>query len=201
MVVIGAGAAGLPAALSAKEAGASVALLQKASQAISQGNSGTGVDLANSDPAGVAALTSLLIKDSANRTTRALAEMWAKNSGEAVKWVIKKAAEGGAQVVDQGNLQQATILNIKGYGPMNYVTSFFGPKPYTVGEGMRALANTAAKEGVEIFYSTPAQQLVTSNGAVTGVIAKAEDGSYIQFNANKGVIMATGDYQNDVENV
>ena len=35
-------------------------------------------------------------------------------------------------------------------------------------------------------------------GAVTGVVAEGKDG-YIQFNASKGVIIATGDYENDDE--
>ena len=198
VVVVGAGASGVPAALSALEAGASVALLQKENQAISQGNSGSGIDLATSDPADVANLVSQLIADSQHRSNRALVELWAQNSGEAVKWVIEKSAESGAPVIDQGNQQHIPLITKKGY-TMNFITSFFGPKPLTTGDGMRALAETAAKEGVEIFYSTPAEQLVQDDsGKVTGVIAKGE-GGYIQFNAAKGVIMATGDYQNDTD--
>ncbi len=199
VVVVGAGAAGVPAALSALEAGAKVAVLQKENVAISQGNSGTGIDLAKSDPAGIAALSARLIKDSAHRAHPKLIEKWAMNSGEAVTWVINKAKEGGAQVIDQGNLQQGAILTVNGY-PMSYVTSFFGPKPYTTGDGIRALADVAAKEGVEFFYSTPAVQLVKDDAdRVTGVIGKAADGSYIKFNASKGVILACGDYQNNKE--
>lgn len=198
VVVIGAGASGVPAALSAFEAGAKVALLQKESQAIAQGNSGSGIDLATSDPADIANLVSQLIADSQHRPNRELVELWAQNSGEAVKWVIEKSLEGGAQVIDQGNQQHMPLINKKGYD-INFVTSFFGPKPYNTGDGMRALASTAEKEGVEIFYSTPAEQLVTGDGGkVTGVIAKGKDG-HVQFNASKGVIVACGDYQNDEE--
>ena len=198
VVVIGAGASGVPAALSALEAGAKVALLQKESQAIAQGNSGSGIDLATSDPADVASRVAQLIADGQHRPNRELVELWAQNSGEAVKWVIEKAAEGGAQVIDQGNVQHMPLINKKGY-TINFITSFFGPKPYNTGDGMRALAATAEKEGVEIFYSTPAEQLVTGDGGkVTGVIAKGKDG-YVQFNAAKGVIVACGDYQNDEE--
>lgn len=198
VVVIGAGASGVPAALSALEAGAKVALLQKESQAISQGNSGSGIDLSTSDEGDIANLISQLMADNQHRPTRALLELWAQNSGEAVKWVIEKAAEGGAQVIDQGNQQHAPLIAKKGY-TMNFVTSFFGPKPYNTGDGMRALATTAEKEGVEIFYSTPAEQLVQDeSGKVVGVIAKG-DGGYTQFNASKGVIVACGDYQNDEE--
>jgi succinate dehydrogenase/fumarate reductase flavoprotein subunit len=197
VVVIGAGAAGIPAALSAREKGASVALLQKESQASSNGNTGTGINLATSDPAGVKALITLLIKDCDYRSNRKLVEKWAYNSGEAVKWVIDRSLEGGATVVDQENAQAQAVTNINGY-PLNYVTSYFGPKPYTTGDGMIALALVAEKDGVEIFYSTPALQLVVEGGAVVGVIASGAGGN-IRFNAAKGVILATGDYQNNEE--
>lgn len=198
VVVIGAGAAGVPAALSACEAGASVACLQKESTAISQGNSGTGIDLETSDPAGIEALISAEVAENGYRNDRAQLVKWAYNSGEAVRWVIEKSLEGGAQVIDQGDLQQKAIVDFYGF-PVHYVTSFFGPKPYNTGDGMIALAQTAADEGVEFYYETPAVQLVKDGDRVTGVIAQTADGDYVQFNAAKGVIVATGDYQNDYE--
>ena len=40
----------------------------------------------------------------------------------------------------------------------------------------------------------PAQQLVTNDkGEVTGAICKNEEGKYVQYNASKGVVLATGD--------
>ncbi|WP_041450554.1 FAD-dependent oxidoreductase [Anaeromyxobacter dehalogenans] len=197
VVVVGAGAAGVPAALSAAEHGASVAVIQKAPFAISQGNSGTGIDLAKSDKAGVEALVAKLLADNAHRPNPKLIRQWAYNSGEAVSWVIDRAKRGGAQVIDQGNLQQRAILKVNGY-TLNYVTSFFGPKPYTTGDGMRALATVAEKAGVRFFYGTPAAQLVQDRtGEVKGVIAKGKDHRYHRFLARKGVILATGDYQNN----
>ncbi|MDR0513856.1 MAG: FAD-dependent oxidoreductase [Coriobacteriaceae bacterium] len=197
VVVVGAGASGIPAALSANEKGAAVALLQKESRASSNGNTGTGIDLANSDPAGVEALIALLIKDCNYRSNRALVEKWAYRSGEAVKWVIEQSLKGDATVIDQKNAQAAAVTTVNGY-TLNYVTSYFGPKPYTTGDGMVALASVAEKAGVEILYSTPAVQLVVEGGAVTAVIAKGPQG-YIRLNAKKGVILATGDYQNNEE--
>jgi len=199
VVVVGAGASGVPAALSAAENGATVAVLQKQDIVVSQGNSGTGIDLARSEPAGIEALVAKLIKDNCHRCNPKLIRLWAYHSGEAVTWVIDRAKQGGAQVIDQGNLQQAAILNVNGYA-MSYITSFFGPKPYTAGDGMRALARTAARAGVDFFFSTPAVQLIQdASGHVTGVIGKREDGAYMRFMANKGVILATGDYQNNRE--
>ena len=197
VVVVGAGASGVPAALSAFENGASVAVLQKENIVISQGNSGAGVDLANSEQAGVEALVSTLLKENAHRCNPKLLREWAYNSGEAVTWVIDRAQKAGASVINQGNLQQVNILNINGY-KLAYHTAYFGPKPFNNGDGMKALADFSMKAGVKYFFSTPAVQLVQSDsGEVTGVIGKSEDGKYTKFMATKGVILATGDYQNN----
>jgi len=197
VIVVGAGASGIPAALSAIENGASVAVLQKENIAISQGNSGAGIDLASSEPAGVEALVARLMKDNGHRCNPQLLRQWAYNSGEAVTWVIDRSKKAGARVINQGNLQQVNILDINGY-KLGYHTAFFGPKPYTNGDGMRSLADLTEKAGARFFYSTPAVQLVQDNsGEVTGVIGLSKDGKYTKFLANKGVILATGDYQNN----
>lgn len=197
VVVVGAGASGVPAALSAFENGVSVAVLQKENIAISQGNSGAGIDLVKSDKAGVEALVSKLMMDNAHRSNPKLLRKWAYNSGEAVSWVIDRAIKAGAKVINQGNLQQVKILEMNGY-KLSYHTAYFGPKPFNNGDGMQALARYAENAGVKFHYSTPAVQLVQNDsGKVTGVIAKSEDGKFTKFLARKGVILATGDYQND----
>jgi fumarate reductase flavoprotein subunit len=196
VVVVGAGASGVPAALSAAQDGASVAVVQKHPMPVSQGNTGSGLDLAGSDKAGVEALVNKLCADNNHRCNPALVREWAYHSGEAIRWVIEHAKQGGATVVDQGSGPQ-DWKTINGY-KLSYVTSFFGPKPYTTGDGIRALAKTAEKAGVKFFFRTPAQQLVqTADGRVQGVIARDKAGRYVKFIARKGVVLATGDYQNN----
>jgi fumarate reductase flavoprotein subunit len=197
VVVVGAGASGVPAALSAAENGAKVAVIQKHPMPVSQGNTGSGIDLATTDKAGVEALVAKLMNDNNHRCNPALLRQWAYHSGEAVRWVIDRTKKGGGQVVDQGSGPQFAIRKINGY-TLNYVTSFMGPKPYTTGDGMRALAKVAEAAGVQFFFRMPAVQLVQSaSGEVQGVIAKGKDGSYTRFMARKGVILSTGDYQNN----
>ena len=198
VVIVGAGAAGVPAAISAKEAGATVALIQKEATAISQGNTATGILLDGSDPAGVSAVVSMLLKEHQFRGNRAQIELWAKNSGEAITWIFELAQKVGAQVSDTTKKWTSTVQTVNGY-PLSYLSIDFGPKPYNTGDGMRALADYAEEQGVEIFYNTEAKQLVgDADSGITGVIAKGADGN-IQFNAKKGVILAAGDYQNDDE--
>ena len=197
VVIVGAGASGVPAAISALDAGASVALIQKESQAISQGNTATGILVDQSDPAGVEAVVSTLLKEHQYRASRQQVELWAKNSGEAITWLFELGQKVGAQVSDTTPKWTAAVKQVNGYN-VNYLSIDFGPKPYNTGDGMRALAEYAEQQGVEIFYSTEAKQLVGDVSGITGVIAKAKDGN-VQFNAKKGVILATGDYQNDDE--
>lgn len=197
VIVVGAGASGVPAALSAAENGARVAVVQKHPMPVSQGNTGSGIDLDTSDKAGIEALVAKLMNDNNHRCNPALLRQWAYNSGEAVRWLIDRAKQGGSPVVDQGSGVQFAIRKVNGY-TLNYVTSFFGPKPYTAGDGMRALAKTAEKAGVQFFFNMPASQLVQNkSGEVTGVIARGRNGKYTRFLAKKGVILATGDYQNN----
>lgn len=74
----------------------------------------------------------------------------------------------------------------------------FGPKPYTNNELINALAKLAEERSVDFYYSTPGIQLIQDeSGTVTGVVGKNEAGDCIKFNATKGVIVSTGDYQNN----
>lgn len=198
VVVIGAGAAGVPAAISAFQEGARVALLQKEATAISQGNTCDSILFDETAPGGVEAVVSLINSDCCHRSDRDQVRLWAYNSGEALKWLWEIGEKAGAQMVDSTAKWTAAIKQVNGYD-VSYFAFDFGPKPYNTGDGMRDIANWAEQQGMEIFYETPALQLVQDeSGAVTGVIAESSDGN-ILFNAAKGVIVATGDYENDDE--
>ena len=52
----------------------------------------------------------------------------------------------------------------------------------------------ALKAGAEFVYEMPAVQLVQDeSGKVTGAICQNKSGEYVQYNASKGVVLATGD--------
>lgn len=70
VVVIGAGAAGVPAAISAFEAGAKVALLQKEATAVSQGNTCDSIIVEETAPGGVEAVVSLVNADCCHLSDR-----------------------------------------------------------------------------------------------------------------------------------
>ena len=67
---------------------------------------------------------------------------------------------------------------------------------------LKVYADFLAGKGVDFYYETPATQLVQDeSGRVNGVVCQNADGAYIKFNSAKGVILCTGDYQNDPEMV
>ena len=199
IVVVGAGAAGVPCALAAAESGAKVALVQKESKAISQGNTCDSLVADQTDEAGRAAVVSWVTEQCAWRSHRDQVNLWANNSGEALKWLWDKSTEAGCQIVDTTAKWTSSISTIDGQ-PITYFAFDYGPKPYNTGTGMQDLCDYfGVKDGLEIFYSSRAEQLVKDDsGKVIGVICDTDNG-HVQFNGSKGVVIATGDYTNDDE--
>ena len=230
IIVVGAGAAGVPAAGWAAELGAATALLQKEPTVVSQGNCGSAIIKSRSTEAGIAKwihhTNSLCDWRADTKQLRAYAEY----SEEAMMWFLNRAGLTGETEYGDGsrvdsNTESAKLLNDGGrlcafrstsgdftglwkdrgntydYGTDHcyFWAPWIGPKPLNVGNALQnALNNIQSQHGnLEVFYSTPAVKLVTEGGRVTGVIGKNHDGKYIQFNAAKAVILATGDYTNN----
>ena len=230
IVVVGAGAAGVPAAGWAAELGAKVALLQKESAIVSQGNCGSAIIRSRSTEAGIAKwihhTNGLCNWRADTRQLRAYADY----SEEAMMWfwnragMTKETEYGDGSKVDN-NKESAKLLN-DGNGLCAFISTsgdftgvwkdrensydygddhcyfwapWVGPKPKNVGNALKNIVDNIQKthDNLELFLNTPAVKLVKENGRVTGVIAKNADGKYIQFNAAKAVILATGDYTNN----
>jgi len=230
IVVVGAGAAGVPAAGWAAELGAKTALLQKSSTVVSQGNCGSAIIKSRSTEAGIAKwihhTNSLCDWRSDTKQLKAYAE----HSEEAMMWFLNRAGltketeYGDGSKVDS-NTESSKLLNdgdrlcafrstsgdftgvwkdrltTYDYGDDHcyFWAPWIGPKPLNAGNALQNALDRimASHDNLETYYSTPAVQLVTEVGRVTGVIAKNKDGKYIRFNASKAVILATGDYTNN----
>lgn len=230
IVVVGAGAAGVPAAGFAAENGAKTALLQKEIGVVSQGNCGSAIIKSRSTKAGIAKWihhTNSLCDWRAD--TKQLAA-YAEHSEEALMWFLNRAgltAEteyGDGSKVDD-NARSAQLLNdgdklcafrstsgdftglwqdrqsSYDYGEDHcyFYAPWVGPKPLNVGNALRKVVDhvKANCPNFETYFGTPAVQLIKDGKRVTGVIGKTSDGKYIQFNASKAVILATGDYTNN----
>ena len=168
--------------------------MQKESTCISQGANESGVELEMSDPQGIKNYINGYMESCQWRADRGLAEYYTYHSGETMRWLRLRAEEAGNPPAAVSRVEDTYEDGTKAVRhEWNY-----GPKPQCNLELIIALATLAEERGVEFFYNTPGVQLITDeSGAVTGVVGKQEDGSYIKFNATKGVILATGDYQNN----
>lgn len=230
VVVVGAGAAGVPAAGFAAEAGVKVALLQKEAAVMSQGNCGSAIIKSRSTAAGIQKWIHHTNSLNDWRSDPRLLKAYTDHSEEALLWYLNRAGMtseteyGDGSKVDD-NARSSELLN-NGNGMFAYMSTsqdltgmwsdrldsydygddhcyfmapWIGPKPQNVGNALQLVLDNVASQcpNLEVFYRTPAVQLVSAGGKVTGVIAKDEDGKYIQFNASKGVILATGDYMNN----
>lgn len=193
VVVVGAGTAGVPAALSAFEEGASVCVLQKVDCAVSQGNTCSGIDLDVSDDPAIMHYVEVTNKNCNYRGNTAMIRKYFYESGEAVKWYYEQGLAAG---LDSMTLTSSPTA-YEGLGVVARISVRAGTKPVDTGTAMRAIANMAEEKGVVFHYYTPAVQLVKEEGRVIAVIGERDDGTYIRVNANKGVILATGDYQNN----
>lgn len=65
-----------------------------------------------------------------------------------------------------------------------------------------SLQQAAEEGGAEFIFNTKAEQLVgNAESGITGVIVTDEAGNHVQFNAAKGVVLATGDIAGNQEMV
>ena len=185
VVVIGAGGAGLAAALEAKDQGAGKVILLEKMAAIggttftSQGLIG-GYDSKLQKSKGVELtfeqMYDNLMNNASYHLDQALTTITLKKSGETVDWLSDRV--------------KLDINDVKvGYGPLQMM--------HTVNGGGAAMAepfsNALKEAGVELMLETRATELITDNsGAVVGVRAE-NGGSKVEIAAGS-VVIATGGY-------
>ncbi|QSX09178.1 flavocytochrome c [Alkalibacter rhizosphaerae] len=190
VVVLGAGAAGLAAAIEAAEGGASVALLEKlpvtgGSTILSGGIVyGTGSKL--HEAAGVEDsvddLVSYWTERADGKNDPAYLQFVAERSGETIDWLVDMGVEFGAPAPT-------------GISPVaRAVTS-----PEHGGGIIRPMEEYAKSKNVEILLQTEATELLKDeNGAVSGVKAVDKDGNELIVES-KAVVIATGGFDRSVE--
>lgn len=190
VVVIGAGTTGIPAAIKAHECGAAVCVLQKSGAAVAQGMCCAAVMPDKSTRAGMVSFLHELHTTYDYRTDVALNRVYVERSGEAVDWYLEHLKAIGFE----NWMEKETLDHVYENGNC-YVRGTLFPKSML--EPTTALAAYAQEQGIDFYYETPAVQLIVEDGKTVGVIGKDKDGKYIRFHAKKGIILATGDYQNN----
>lgn len=209
VVVVGGGMAGTNAAQAAARFGASVAVLERnesgrfcgldmaamGSQILK--NDGIEIDLDHAARA--------MYSTSQQTSNYQLLRTWLEQTGPKIDYITELCAENGVTVMRSVNgSSKAGWDNMPdNYTVFNDSVCFSndewgvfdrpdGKEPHqNLGD---VLVKSATENGAEFFFNTHAEQLVgNAEDGISGVIATDADGKHIQFNASKGVVIATGD--------
>lgn len=197
VVVVAAGPAGLAAAISAAENGAKVMVFEKMSVAGGTANMGMG-------PFGVESriqneLMEDLTKEKAFRimmdynhwtVDARLVRDYFWKSGSTIDWLQDMGVE----------FDRPTKYYPGGYATWHVVKPEDGsvPGPRAASAMIKVLFNRAKELGVEFFFTTPVNQILTENNVAYGVRAADEGGEEYEVTA-KAVILATGGFGNNPE--
>ena len=214
VVVCGAGASGVIAAVKAAEMGAKVAMLQKEPIAVSQGNCSSAIIKSGSTEGGLKKWLTFATAVNCWRPNRKLLEAYIERSEEALKFVCEKGGITEAtewkndktgvtkyqdtSTVMTGVMHDGTQSFDFGEDKVEVFAPWFGPKPNNYGTLVAGILADAQEQfdNLQVYFSTPVVQLVKdADGAIVGCVGQGENG-YIKFNA-KSVILATGAYENN----
>ncbi|MBO5400463.1 MAG: flavocytochrome c [Spirochaetaceae bacterium] len=186
VVIIGAGGAGLSAAVAAREGGASVIVLEK--MPIVGGNTNYATGGLNASETSIQAKMGIsdsneqYIEDTMvggkNINDLALVTEMVEKSAETVDWLIKL----GADLTDVGKMAGST--NSRTHRPTGGAA---------VGAHLSAALEKAAKAaGADIRLNQEVIKIINENGKAVGVVVSTKDGEYTI--KAKAVIVATGGF-------
>lgn len=183
IVVIGAGASGVSAAISAADSGAKVIIIEKTATIGGASNLSWAAKFYNSAPS----LANQLEVD----TEREIKE-WIRNNhwrvnAAAVRQYVTQSGETYDWLANKG--YQTQFLNFAGE-PLHMLPAY-DSREATLRDMLEA---SVVANGGEVLTETKGESLITNEaGNVTGVVASQKDGATITIHA-KAVIMATGGY-------
>lgn len=209
VIIVGAGGAGLTAAYTALEKGASVIVLEKSG--VVGGNSlcsQQGINAADSsvqEALGMEFATPELLKEAqmSYGGREELVDAYVAASGETVDWFAEDlGVEFEGKTGDKVNPEDplaSVLTDHPGGGDVFMVKA--NADGYTSATLINALNNALKNAGVTVYVNTEATALITdSDSRVTGVKATAADGSEIEF-SGKAVLLATGGFGQNHEMV
>ncbi|MBF6097141.1 FAD-dependent oxidoreductase [Nocardia cyriacigeorgica] len=185
VVVLGVGAAGAAAALSAHAAGARVVVLDKADPAAAGGNtrvSGAGWFI-NRDPERAAVFLRSLCGP--YPVADDVVEAWARETALNSTWLRSLGAEVGASAQYHTEAEYLGLDGSDCYGGMDTVGARMGN--FLLYD---FLLGALTERGIEVRFNTPAVELITEDEAVAGV--RTGDGRRLR--AHGGVVLATGGF-------
>ncbi|MXY90766.1 MAG: FAD-dependent oxidoreductase [Gammaproteobacteria bacterium] len=194
VVVLGMGAAGCAAAISAADAGASVILLEKMPEGREGGNTriSGGIWYNSLDRDGMA--TYLRSLCGPYTLPEEIIEVWADETYKNTEWLESLGVTPGVHADYKPEYPE--MPGAEFYGGYLGVNGEMGQQLL-----WKALSAAVRDRGVEVALDTPAKELVTDDdGTVIGVVASS-GGQPLRVGARRGVVLATGGFENNPEMV
>lgn len=189
LVIVGAGAGGLTAAVSAQENGLSTVLLEKKPAV---GGTGNFME-------GTYAVESFMQKEEGVKLTKqeAFNELMSyhhwKTNPRLVRAFINETADTIKWISDHG----VKFEEVK-TAWLNKPNKTWHIFPESGSNYIKAMVGIYTSKGGTLLTETPGKQLILDKGKVVGIIAENADGETVQVNA-KNVILATGGYAANLE--
>lgn len=186
VVVIGAGASGISAAIEAKQAGLSVVLLEKMPRIGGNSQRATGgmnaVNSSIQENDGLTDSESLYLADTLAaghyQSKRDLAKLLVEKSGQAIDWLI----DFGADLTDLGRLAGHRVDRThrpSGGAPVG-------------SEVIRVLGDQILRLGIDLRVENKVIQLLYEDNRVTGVLVRNQEGREYEIMADAVVIASGG---------
>lgn len=225
VIVVGMGAAGLTAAITAHDAGAKVVVLEKATEALSGGNTRVSGQVWFS-PHDVE-LAKVYLQDLSGDypVPEELAEAWARESSQNTTWMTERLEEtlgkvtrdpedpyGAGMDISHTSFAEEQMKSMKDESQPEYEWpdvrgNECGTEHHYIGptQGYSRLWNTLRASlqmrQIEVRYETPALRLQQDeSGTVTGVHVQTPDGPRL-YTARGGVVLACGGFENNQQMV
>lgn len=193
VVVVGAGGAGMAAAVTASQNGANVIVIEKSGSMGGNTVLSGGAFNAVEDGSEMAASTNDSVDKHYTQTFEGgdkeakpeLVKILVENAWSAVEWLKDLGMKfNDIPTTVAGGLWQ------RGQKPV---------EPEGIGFFMAYEDYKSQNSNLEILYYTEATEFIMENGVVTGVVCEGETGNKVTVNANNGVVLATGGFAGNVE--
>ncbi|MBN1683192.1 FAD-dependent oxidoreductase [Candidatus Bathyarchaeota archaeon] len=222
VVVVGAGIAGLMAALAAVESNSSVIIVEKSSTFNARGGDVTALNTRLHEKLGIKIDANKILHDlmkvNAARINQRIFHLWARNSARVMNLVMDMLEKEGLKnyliiptrdetvVIDRWPNPSQMPPNWNPFDEYTYeypTCHHLGDIRGSIRLWLSVIEKKILERGTKICYDTRAVQLIRDKetGHVTSVIAEDKEKNYLKFNASKGIILATGDYSYNREMV
>lgn len=193
VVVIGAGGAGMAAAVTANQDGKSVIVVEKTSNM--GGNTALAGGALNAVDDG--SETALARNDSVDFHYQQTYEGGDKQGDpELVRTLVENAWDGVLWLKSLGMEFQDGVFTVTGG---MWERAHKPVEPEGSGFFKTYKAYMTDHDGITVKYNTKAEHLIVEDGVVTGVVCTGETGNTVTVKANNGVVLATGGFGQNVE--